>query len=409
MTLPKLLYFTFNGLENDSGYAIQFLAEAEELLKRGYPLEVLTFTNWRKTEQTQVRFEALRKRFNSLGGGFNYRIIAGEYRSEWFWALKLWISGYLRKLVKKLEIDIIHAHGLEAGYLTVSAMRNSSVPAIADFHGVTLWEKVSELSRDGFTQAELAGIRKRKQVLIDSADRVFCVSEYFKSYLNDTYFANLDKTILTPSGTHVKALPANEHRETLRNELGLAGKFILVYAGSTHHWQQIDEVFRMSAVMLDRIPEFHLLVLSRSAEKVKEIADRHNFPLDRMTVRSLQHDEMHNHLAVGDVSVMLRENNLVNKVASPIKFAEYLAAGLPVILTDCIGDSAILAEKEKVGFVINQLALSSYEQVTQEVQQTDFTQELRERCNQVAKQVYDWSVIMRTFEMHYEQLMKDMK
>ena len=113
---------------------------------------------------------------------------------------------------------------------------------------------------------------------------------------------------------------------------------------------------------------------------------------------------MHRHLAAADISVLLRENNLVNKVASPIKFAEYLAAGLPVILTDCIGDSGSLAREQKVGFLLPKLDLPTYEKTATQVAQTEFTPELRQRCNQVAAAVYDWSVIMKTFEEQFEQL-----
>jgi len=405
MTLPKLLYLTFQGLETYSGYAIQFLSEAEGLIHRGYPLHVLTFPDWRTVRQKSERFQHLEEKHKSLGAGFTVRPVIGEYRWASRKLLDVWLARYIRKLVHKQNIDIVHAHGFDAGYLVEKALRNSRIPTVLDLHGAYFWEKVNELGRSKLSLRDMSRARYHKQKMIDFADRIFCVSEYFRSYINDVYFASSEKIILTPSGVDVKPLPAKSERETLRKQLGLAGKFVLVYAGSTHRWQKIDDVFQLAGIMQKLIPKFHLLVLSRSAKQMEQIADEHSFPLDKLTVKSLSHDQMHIHLAAADVSVLLRENNLVNKVASPIKFAEYLAAGLPVILTDCIGDTAALIHEQEVGYLIHQLDLPTYEQVTRQVQQTNFTQELRERCNQAAAQVYDWSVILDTFDSQYEQLM----
>lgn len=54
------------------------------------------------------------------------------------------------------------------------------------------------------------------------------------------------------------------------------------------------------------------------------------------------------HLA-GDVGLLLREDSLTNRVASPVKFAEYLRCGLPVVLTPYVGDFSELGATEGVG------------------------------------------------------------
>jgi hypothetical protein len=36
-------------------------------------------------------------------------------------------------------------------------------------------------------------------------------------------------------------------------------------------------------------------------------------------------------LSAADIAIIFRENNIVNKVASPVKFSEYICSGLPVI------------------------------------------------------------------------------
>jgi hypothetical protein len=42
----------------------------------------------------------------------------------------------------------------------------------------------------------------------------------------------------------------------------------------------------------------------------------------------------------------------VNEVASPVKFGEYLASGLPVVMSAGIGDYSELVRRKKVGVIL---------------------------------------------------------
>jgi glycosyltransferase involved in cell wall biosynthesis len=54
---------------------------------------------------------------------------------------------------------------------------------------------------------------------------------------------------------------------------------------------------------------------------------------------------------VGDLGLLLRDAHPVNRVASPVKFAEYLACGVPVLISPGVGDCPRIVERERVGFV----------------------------------------------------------
>jgi len=43
------------------------------------------------------------------------------------------------------------------------------------------------------------------------------------------------------------------------------------------------------------------------------------------------YEEVTKYLNAVDFAVVWRDNNIVNKVASPVKFSEYVCTGLPVI------------------------------------------------------------------------------
>jgi hypothetical protein len=52
---------------------------------------------------------------------------------------------------------------------------------------------------------------------------------------------------------------------------------------------------------------------------------------------------------------LLRENNIVNKVASPTKYGEYLRCGVKLIMTEGIGDFSGLTKSKYFGIVLKDL------------------------------------------------------
>jgi hypothetical protein len=50
------------------------------------------------------------------------------------------------------------------------------------------------------------------------------------------------------------------------------------------------------------------------------------------------HARVVEHLCAADVGLLLRERHAMNEVAAPGKFAEYVLSGLPLVITEGIGD-----------------------------------------------------------------------
>ncbi|MBK8338996.1 MAG: hypothetical protein IPK99_02825 [Flavobacteriales bacterium] len=100
--------------------------------------------------------------------------------------------------------------------------------------------------------------------------------------------------------------------------------------------------------ILDAQPNVRVLFLSKR--------DANNTALEaaypgRVEVKWLAHAEVAQALAICDQGIMVREHTITNQVASPTKFAEYLRAGLPVIVSEGIGDLAELVTRDRLGQV----------------------------------------------------------
>jgi glycosyltransferase involved in cell wall biosynthesis len=66
----------------------------------------------------------------------------------------------------------------------------------------------------------------------------------------------------------------------------------------------------------------------------------------------LNADDVPEAIGAADYGLLLREPTITNRVAAPVKFAEYLACGLPVICSECIGDYPDFLKAHGAGIVL---------------------------------------------------------
>ena len=123
---------------------------------------------------------------------------------------------------------------------------------------------------------------------------------------------------------------------------------VLVYSGSTAGWQSFGLLEELLSGMLDEQPNVKVLFLSKSDENNAKLVER--YP-GRVSVQWLDPDQVAATLGSCELGIMVREHTVTNQVASPTKFGEYLAAGLPVIISEHLGDFSALVDRDDLGLV----------------------------------------------------------
>jgi glycosyltransferase involved in cell wall biosynthesis len=107
------------------------------------------------------------------------------------------------------------------------------------------------------------------------------------------------------------------------------------------------------------------------------------------------------------VGLLLREDTLTNRVASPVKFAEYLRCGLPVILTPYIGDFYGLVRSEDVGRAISfPVKEKEVVEAAREIRHRLETAEndYRQLCSRVAAENFSWKGKIEELSHAYQTL-----
>lgn len=158
-----------------------------------------------------------------------------------------------------------------------------------------------------------------KSISFHRVDRVFSVSENMSKYLQSKIKAKSFFSI--PSGIY-----HNQGEEKFR-----AGTK-MVYSGSGAPWQWLSHLSQVweEIQMIDSSIEF--LVISRDSRA--KILAQGLTPGSVTFVNATNGEEVFEFLQEGKLGFLIREDHLVNQVCYPIKFGEYLAAGLHVVVSD---------------------------------------------------------------------------
>ncbi len=141
----------------------------------------------------------------------------------------------------------------------------------------------------------------------------------------------------------------SEKRSLLRFE---TNDVIFVYSGSLAGWQSINVMVNFIKTILLQSKQHKILFLSEQDVIIQQLQTK--FP-NQVQCKKVMPNEVPHYLLACDYGLLIREKSITNKVASPVKFAEYLACGLDVIISEELGDYSEFVKQNNCGFVYNEI------------------------------------------------------
>lgn len=208
---------------------------------------------------------------------------------------------------------------------------------------------------DSAMRSEIDALEKR--AVLNSHFRI-AVSEKLVNYWQFNYNYHADKHVVIPCT--LNSFYESIAMDTLtikrkREELGFAETDVIcVYSGSLAGWQSFDLLYDFIKKAIDGIKNVKFLFLSDRDIIIEKLAKE--FP-NKIVCSKLNVDEVPRYLIAADYGLLIREKSVTNQVASPVKFAEYLACGLKVIISENLGDYSEFAEAHDCGFVYKSAVL----------------------------------------------------
>ncbi len=216
-------------------------------------------------------------------------------------------------------------------------------------------------------------IDRAKYVLNKTLERTFLprvgavvvVSERMAEYCRREY--GVRRTVLVPCCVHLSRFGCHgADRDGMRARLGVSDRFVFVYSGGAAAWQCVSETVQFYRFAQGLMPHAFLLVLTPDVEEWRRALG----VLDPAAylVLTVPHLEVGQYLAVADAGLLLRKRSVINEVSSPVKFAEYLACGLPVVTSPYVGDYSAAVDTWRVGVVLDPADASTWPAAVRGVQ-----------------------------------------
>lgn len=151
-------------------------------------------------------------------------------------------------------------------------------------------------------------------------------------------------------------------RESMRREFGFLPQHIVIaWCGSAAYWQCLDRVVPLLKDVAMKNERIRVLFLSNQPDTMKELCANFGFDEHFWRVRRVMPSEVCSYLQMCDVGLdILAIDDFKSSICCPVKVGEYLAAGLPVLITRTMGDMPALVQRFGAGALLGD-ALSSEE------------------------------------------------
>lgn len=255
---------------------------------------------------------------------------------------------------------------------------------------------------------QLERLEGDERIAVAKSDAIFCVSAAMVDYIVTKYGAARERCTIIPCCTDVACFAtARKRRREVRERLGLQGRLVVAYCGSLESYQLPHESIRLFRRIKQLEPEAYFLAVTTQPDTMRAAVSDVGLPDDQFTIASVPHEQVPKYLAVADIGLLLREQCALNRVASPVKFAEYLASETPVIISEAVGDYSQLVRGERVGMVLPSEEKGDEINILLKTFLTEYKkapQEWRERCRRIADDRLDIARYLPTIVARYEKL-----
>ena len=296
----------------------------------------------------------------------------------------------VRRLHRDRPIARGYARGIWGCLALRAALPMAPVPYVYDVRGALS----DETRAGGSARAKASVFRAIERACVRHAKFVTAVSGPLADLLRRDY-GRPDIRVI-PSCVDLPALSvAAVDRLAARRAFGFADdEVVLTYCGGLDYYQRVPEMLQLWERMLDD-PCVRFLLITNDAPRIRGAIGAIDRLGSRLVRASVPRAEVPRALAAGDVGFMLRDARVMNVAASPVKFAEYLAAGLAVVTSPRIGDLSDLVAERRLGILVSATAGTSgsaAEDVRRLVCAVRRDREgFRQRAFALAAERYDWT------------------
>lgn len=386
----RTLYICYFGL-NEPLVQTQVLPYLRGLSREGIDVSLLTFEpNYRQISVRDVQ---------------EWRAVQAEAGIEWSYlpyhkrpslastAYDI-VAGarFVLRAFRQKPIDVLHARSHVPLAMALLARRwGASCRLIFDIRGL-----MAEEYRDaGIWRENSLAFRAVKRVEaqgIQKADQLVVLTAKFRDWLVTQNKKPAEQIEVIPCCVDISE-PALKDKTEFTSQ---TDRFEVVYAGSVTGLYLLEEMGRFFLELKELRPDAFFRVLTHSSKEFAENVLRScGLGPEDFNISSVPPSEVRHWLSRAHVGLSFRKPTFSQIAASPTKVAEYLAAGVPVVCNDGVGDADFISQN-RVGIMVNTLDSPTFSEAAARIMSLLDDPHLRERCIDTARSHYDLDKVGRS-------------
>jgi len=283
---------------------------------------------------------------------------------------------WLRRVMSKVRSDDVVIGSGCLGALYVSGRR---LPENA------WWLKLGLIEEEG-TGTLRYRIRKRIEAMHARRFRHrIVVSEPMGEFIAGEYGRPAGDQLILPCLVDLDRFPEPVGREALRVRMGLQDRFVVTYVGTAAPWQCAPETVAFFTLLRERMPNAFFWVFTPDKKRFESLLA--DVPAESWDIEFRPHHELASLLPAADIGCLVRRRERVNRVASPLKFPEYLSCGLPVLIGPEVGGYSRMVAEGQLGAVIDPDEPESWPTVIEAMLASSRDSDIHKRCRMEAEKL----------------------
>lgn len=313
--------------------------EISALTQSGHQVDVLTDSRNKLPQKNQIYKNA--KVFSFYLPKLIYKLSALSLSIpiyNKFWERK--INSHL----KSNNYDVLHVHDLPLTQTAINIANKHNLKLIADFHEnrpeiMKMYKHVN--SFPGKLLISVKNWLKYQEKCIQQLDNLILVTEEAKVYYEEFYKAKKGIIKVVPNYVNTDLLINLNNQDSPSH---LKGKFCLLYIGDTGKRRGTDTIIECANLLKEYI-DIHFVIMGTSKEQSELEQNIRDLKLTNLELTGyIPFEKSIPYFKSAKIGLCPIKRNVHHDTTYANKIFQYMAAGLPILVSDCPSQANIVKE-----------------------------------------------------------------
>lgn len=296
---------------------------------------------------------------------------------------------YLKRKLERFSPDVVHCRSYHAAWAAVMVKKKTALSYKVVFDARGLWpEEIALKKKYSVESRDYLFLKDLEQWILKESDATISVSDTMKNYFISLGCKYSERVYLSAS---VDKLTSRR----ISKKLNRNNTLTLCYVGalSEKTWHKPKQLLDLYMAISRLFGKIKLIIVTTSNHQdirkiFKDVSDSNLLITSTKTVEELA--DIMNNSDIGVLSYFIPKSDQekkLSKMVLAVKTAEYLAAGLPVLVNRYCGGAASVIKNNGLGIVYNP---ETFEELSEAKINKLLNSKIKEKAINFAKQNFDY-------------------